>query len=55
MVAFEVARGVGEGEGVFPDFGGGRVAVGVEVEVGVLGEEDGWRALLAGIGPVKGK
>lgn len=47
LVAFEVARRVGEGEGVLPDLGGGGVAVGVEVEVGVLGEEDGWGVLVA--------
>lgn len=42
LVRLEVALGVGHGQGVLPDFGGGRVAVGVEVEVGVLGEENGW-------------
>lgn len=40
LVGFEVAGGVGEVEGVVPDQGGGRVAVGVEVEVGVLSQED---------------
>ena len=54
LVTFEVARGVGEGEGVVPDFGGRRVAVGVEVEVSVLGEEDGWRVLVGDLMEGKG-
>lgn len=37
LVGFKVARRVGKGKGVVPDLGGGGVAVGVEVEVGVLG------------------
>ena len=49
LVVFQVARRVGEVEGVVPDFGGRGVAVGVEVEVGVLGEEDGWRVLVVGL------
>ena len=37
LVGFEVAGRVGKGKGVVPDLGGGGVAVGIEVEVGVLG------------------
>lgn len=46
LVRLEVARRVGQVQRVVPDLGRGRVAVGVEVEVGVLSEEDGCPAWL---------
>lgn len=42
LVRLEVALRVGQVQGVVPDEVRGGVAVGVQVEVGVLGEEDGW-------------
>jgi hypothetical protein len=42
LVGLEVACRVGQVERVVPDLGGSWVAVGVEVEVGVLGQQEGW-------------
>lgn len=46
LVSFEVARGVGRVEGVVPDEACLWVLVGVEVEVGVLGENEGYAVML---------
>lgn len=42
LVALEVALRVGQRERVLPDLGRRRVAERVEIEVGVLGQEEGW-------------
>jgi len=42
LVGFKVALRVGKMQGVVPDERGCGILVGVEVEIGVLGQENGW-------------